>query len=234
MYARYELVRDENGAPVDAICRECNKAFRFFYDLNPIGKMRSTFLEESNTMIINKMVHILETHTKDVFEYEEENLGNLDVIMEEHWEQKDCVDVYTIRMDKVRELEKKKHTNLVKYQYASMLNNLTIWQWNIKEHKVYADSMHTDAHNNENIDMEKEQLVWDEFDRLDYIYEEDRERFKQLLYKARDQEITSFNFNCNITHNGKHAVCNIRGTVQKYDHDGKPEIIIATSRLVEE
>ncbi|MBQ0060709.1 MAG: hypothetical protein KBT15_02910 [Bacteroidales bacterium] len=231
MHALYEPVRNEEGVAYDALCHGANKAFENFYGLNPKGKMRSEFLGVSNLLIVNRMDEILKTGKSMVFCYEETGLGVLDVIMESHGDGK-CVDIYTINMKEVKELQQKQNEMYRKYYIASNLNNLAVWQWEIKEHKVYADSIITDATGKEQVDMTREQLVWEEFDRLHDIYEEDQHLLQNMLYDIRDKKITQGKIQCRLMHEGKLISCEISAIADRYDMDGNPESVIATTRVL--
>lgn len=231
-HARYEVICDEEGNVVDSICTEANQRFcEFYHQDNPVGKRRSELLFASNPLVSRLMKVVVTTGESEVFSYEETGLGCVDVIIEAVGDGKSC-DIYTIDVMHVKEMQVRRQHDLRKYSIASQLYGLTIWQWDIEKHKVYADNVLTDLNGNENMDTTRDQIVWDEFDRLDYIYEEDKEMFKNKLYSMRDGEATSLHWEFRITREGQIHTCEARAIVDRFSKEGKPLGIIAVSRLI--
>lgn len=233
MHARYEVVRNENGVIVDSICTDANKRFREFYkEENPIGKKRSELLYASNPLVCRVMQMVLATGESEVFGYDEEGLGCVDVIIEDTGDGKQC-DVYTVDVEALKHKNTRSKNNLRKYAIASQLYGLAVWQWDIKQHKVFADNALTDLTGNEDIDMERDQIVWDEFERLDYIYEEDREKFANALYSMRDKEYTQLRFTFRLLHDGELHQAEARAIVDRFDKEGNPLGVLAVTRIVD-
>lgn len=231
MHALYEPVRNEDGYAYDALCHGANLAFEKFYGLDPKGRMRSEFFGVSNLLIVKRMVEILETGEPMAFCYEEKALGVLDVVMEPHGDGK-CIDIYTINMKEAKELQEKSNDMFRKYYIAVNMNKLAVWEWEIKEHKIYADSVITDLTGREQIDLESGQMVWDEMDRLKDIYSEDQHKLYDLLSGIRDGKFTQGCIRCRLKHEDKLVECEIRATVDRFDQDGNPESVVATTRML--
>lgn len=231
MHALYEPVYDENGHAYDALCHGGNDAFVKFYGLNPKGKMRSEFLSVSNLLIVRRMDEILRNDEPMAFSYEEKELGVLDVIMEPHGDGK-CVDIYTISMIESKKMQERVNSMFRKYYAAVVMNNLAVWEWDIKEEKVYADNVFTDPTGKEQVDLERGQMVWNDEDRLADIYSEDQPKLRELLYGIRDGKFSSGCIHCRIMHEGQLIECEIRATLDRYDKDGKPDLVVATTRIL--
>lgn len=233
MYARYEAVRNDAGKVVDAICQDVNKRFcEFFKVEEPIGKLRSQMLYASNPLVCNAMHKVLNTSESEILEYEEEGVGCLDVVIEDAGDGKSCY-VYTIDIERLKQNSIMNKVALRKYTVAADLYGLAIWQWDIKKHRIYADSVLTDLTGDEDVDLKRDQLKWEEFDRLDYVFEEDRDTVMKALYSLRDGVNKTVHFNFRIIHNGELHNVEVRAIVDRFDENGNALTVMAVTRMTD-
>lgn len=233
MYARYEAVRNDAGKVVDALCLDVNKRFCEFYnEKEPVGKMRSKMLYASNPLVCSTMQKVLSTGKSEILEYEEDGLGCVDVIVESAGDGKSCY-VYTIDVELLKQNSIMNKVALRKFSVAADLYGLAIWQWDIQKHKIYADSVLTDLTGDEDVDLKRDQLKWDEFDRLDYVYEEDRDVVMNALYSLRDGINKTVHFDFRIIHNGELHNVEVRAIVDRFDENGKALTVMAVTRMTD-
>lgn len=233
MYARYEAVRNDAGKVIDALCLDVNKRFcEFFHVQEPIGKLRSQMLYASNPLICNAMHKVLSTNESEILEYEEDGLGCFDVVIESAGDSKSCY-VYTIDIERLKQNSIMNKVALRKFSVAADLYGLAIWQWDIKKHRIYADSVLTDLTGEEDVDLKRDQLKWNEFDRLDYVFEEDRDRVTNALYSLRDGINKAVHFSFRIIHNGELHNVEVRAIVDRFDEEGKALTVMAVTRMTD-
>lgn len=178
MYARYEVIRDEEGFIRDSRCIGSNKQFRNYYKIaNPIGMLRSEFLTESTPFWNFHATQCLNRHDVETWEYNGTKLGELNVIMKRV--DNDVIDVYTINMDLDRKMERERRMEYHEILKAKYLCGVKIWHWVLKENRIYSkDTLYGEDAFIQGIDEDKGYLVWDAEEIIGRV--KDAEERKQL------------------------------------------------------
>lgn len=232
MYARYEVIRDEQNFIRDSRCIGANKIFRDYYKIeNPIGVLRSSFLTDSNPFWNFHATQCLVSHEVETWEYNGTSLGELNVIMRRVDE--NTLDVYTINMDKDREMEKRRRMEYHEILKAKYLCKVKIWHWNIKENQIYSkDTLYGEESLVSGFDEEGGFIIWNADDIFGNIKDPAEKTLfsnamENLLYGRKERE--DFYVHLHINGEVKHVI--IMAMVEERDAEERPISIIGCTRI---
>lgn len=233
MYARYEVIRDEQGFIRDSRCIGSNKIFRDYYQIeNPIGALRSSFLLQSNPFWNFHAIQCLESHEVQTWEYNGTKLGELNVIMRRVDE--NTIDVYTINMDKDRQMEKRRRREYHDILKAKYLCKLKIWHWNLSDNKLYSkDTLYGEESLVTGFDEEHGFIIWNAEDIFGNIKDpQERAAFDAMVQNLLCKKSEREDIYVHLHLNGEVMRVIIMAMIDESDEDGQPLSIIGCTRLV--
>ena len=232
MYARYEVIRDEQGFICDSRCIGANKIFCDYYKIDqPVGTLRSSFLTQSNPFWNFHATQCLLKNEVETWQYNGTRLGELNVIMRRV--DADTIDVYTINMDSEREMEKRRRMEYQEILKAKYLCKVKIWHWNLQDNKLYSkDTLYGEESLVSGFDEERGFIVWNASDIFGNIKDpQEKAAFdkavENLLYSRNEREDLYVHFH--IGSEEKHVILMLM--VEEMDEDKRPISIIGCTRL---
>ncbi|MCQ2223411.1 MAG: hypothetical protein MJZ35_06460 [Bacteroidaceae bacterium] len=232
MYARYEVIRDEQGFIRDSRCIGANKIFREYYKIeNPVGVLRSAFLTQSNPFWNFHATQCLLSHEIETWEYNGTYLGELNVIMRRVNNQ--TIDVYTINMDKDRQIEKRRRMEYQEILKAKYLCKVKIWHWDLSDNKLYSkDTLYGEESIVKGFDEDRGFIVWSADDIFKNIIDPtEKANFdtavENLMYKKTERE--DLYVHIHINGEVKHVI--LMMMIEEFDDNQQPISIIGCTRI---
>lgn len=232
MYARYEVIRDDQGFIRDSRCIGANKIFRDYYKIeNPIGVLRSSFLTQSNPFWNFHATQCLLCHEVETWEYNGTYLGELNVIMRRVDD--NTIDVYTINMDKDRQIEKRRRMEYQEILKAKYLCKVKIWHWDLCDNKFYSkDTLYGEESIVKGFDEDRGFIMWNADDIFGNIEDPvEKAAFdkavENLMYCKTERE--DLYVHLHINGEVKHVI--LMMMVEEFDDNKTPISIIGCTRI---
>lgn len=232
MYARYKVIRDENGFIRDSRCLAANSVYqRYYKSVNPVGMLRSELLTESNPFWNFHATQCLCGHDVETWEYNGTYLGELNVIMRRVDDE--VIDVYTINMDNDRKMEKRRRLEYNEILKAKYLCKIKIWHWDLKDNKIYSkETLYGEEALMSGLEEDPGYLVWNSTDLLNCIKDETERKslvtsIENLMYD-KDERQEAY---VHMTVEGRTTLVIIMFMVDERDENDAPASIIGCTRI---
>lgn len=232
MYARYKVIRDENGFITDSYCTDANSFFRDYYkSVDPIGKRRSELLKESNPFWIHHATRCLTKQATEIWQYNGTSLGELNVVMKPIDE--DTLDVYTINMDADRRMEHERRMEYHEIMKAKYLCGVKIWHWRLDEDKIYSkETLYGEDEDFNDFDEKRGYLMWKSEVILGRVKDPaERKAFDEMIESLKAGQRERGDIYVHMHAGGQVVLVIVMMMVEEFDRAGNAISIMGCTRI---
>ncbi|MCD8251499.1 MAG: ATP-binding protein [Phocaeicola dorei] len=238
VYIQEELVMDENGVPVDLICRNVNAHFEnhLMGRDKVIGRKASETFPESKNDFLHFIHLALKEHRAIIFPYYFKAIDAFyDVVLKCTHHDK-VVDIFCLDGTELHKAQQKLNATNKKLAMALNIANIVPWKWDLQSKTILCDiNRPIELSMGEN-SVKEEHLAVPDSQYFSKIYKEDRKRVEQAYRDLVDGRIDKVKEEYRVINLQNHVYkvewVEAQAAVETRDADGKPLTLIGSSLVI--
>lgn len=237
LYAKEELVYNEEGRVIDFIYREVNPIFEKYITPKEqiLGKRQSEFNKSDNTQLIN-LYDSLSNKRELTFQYYIEKTQNYLTIIITPSKQKGFVDVFCVDNTELVLTQQMLHSVNHKLSAALDVANITPWKWDLEKDTILCDVNRSVEIIQKQKPSNEQHLSVPGIYYFSNICKEDKERVIEAYQRLINGEVAKLKEEFRIipkASNAKHYEwVEVQATVDERDENGKPQSLVGSSLVI--
>ena len=236
LYAKEELIYDENGQIIDFIYREVNPTYeKHIATKEQILGKRQTDLKKNASVELFKLYNTLIHKKEFTFQYYYEKTQKYYTVIVVHSSQKNHLDVFCVDNTELSITQQMLHSANHKLSAALEVADITPWKWDL-EKKVILCDVNRPVELLESIgNVSEQQLSVPDSAYFSRICKQDRERIEAAYTKLINGEVSKIKEEFRIikkndsTH---YEWVEVQATVDEKDKDGKAKNLVGSSLVI--
>lgn len=236
LYAKEELIYDENGQIIDFIYREVNPTFEKHIATKEqtLGK-RQTDLKKNASVELFKLYNTLIHKKEFTFQYYYEKTQKYYTVIVVHSSQKNHLDVFCVDNTELSITQQMLHSANHKLSAALEVADITPWKWDL-EKKVILCDVNRPVELLESIgNVSEQQLSVPDSAYFSRICKQDRERIEAAYTKLINGEVSKIKEEFRIikkNDSSHYEWVEVQATVDEKDKDGKAKNLVGSSLVI--
>lgn len=236
LYAKEELIYDENGQIIDFIYREVNPTFEKHIATKEqtLGK-RQTDLKKNASVELFKLYNTLIHKKEFTFQYYYEKTQKYYTVIVVHSSQKNHLDVFCVDNTELSITQQMLHSANHKLSAALEVADITPWKWDL-EKKVILCDVNRPVELLESIgNVSEQQLSVPDSAYFSKICKQDRERIEAAYTKLINGEVSKIKEEFRIikkNDSSHYEWVEVQATVDEKDKDGKAKNLVGSSLVI--
>ncbi|WP_455584303.1 ATP-binding protein [Bacteroides sp.] len=238
IYLQEELVTDENGIPIDLICRNTNthSESHLHSKENIIGRKASEIFPESMNDFLSFIHLALKEHKAIVFPYYFKSRNAFyDVVLKCTHNDK-IVDIFCLDSTELHKAQQKLSATNSKLAMALNIANIVPWKWDLQSKTILCDINRPIELSIGANDVNEEQLAVPDSQYFSKIYKEDRKRVEQAYQDLIAGNIDKVKEEYRVINLQNHVYkvewVEAQAAVETRDADGKPLTLVGSSLVI--
>lgn len=238
IYIQEELVTDENGVPVDLICRNVNAHLESHLQNkgNIIGRKASEVFPE----YMNDFLHFIHLASKEhraiAFPYYFKSMNAFYDIVLKCTHHDKIVDIFCLNSTELHKAQQKLSATNSKLAMALNIANIVPWKWDLQSRTILCDINRPIELSIGANHVDEEQLAVPDTQYFSKIYKEDRKRVEQAyqdLVAGRIDKVKEEYRVINLqNHIYKVEWVEAQAAVETRDADGRPLTLVGSSLVI--
>ena len=236
IYAKEELVYDDEGRIIDYIYRDMNPSFEKFISPKDktINKKCSEIVPGYKELLA--LYNSLNNKKEITFQYYIEQRKMFITVMITHSEKPGFIDVFCVDNTELTQVQRLLRLTNHKLAAALDVANITPWKWDLKKKMILCDVNRPVELIDRNGPMDDQQLSVPDSSYFSNICKEDRERVRTAYRRLIAGEISKIQEEFRIISGKGHAVrydwVEVQATVDERDEDGTPLTLVGSSLVI--
>lgn len=237
LYAKEELVYDEEGHIIDFIYREINPFFEKYIATKEqlIGKKQSELSESDNLQLIN-LYNSLSNKKELSFQYYIEETQTYLTVIVTHSKQKGFIDVFCVDNTELVLTQQMLHSVNHKLSAALDVADITPWKWDLEKNMILCDVNRPAEIIQEQGLVNEQQLSVPDSSYFSNICKEDKERVEISYRRLINGEISKIKEEFRIVSKKNNSMhyewVEVQATVDDRDENGKPKTLVGSSLVI--
>lgn len=236
IYAKEELVYDENGQIIDFIYTEINPTFEKYITSknNVIGK-RYSEISKIKTPELLKLYNSLCDQKELSFQYYLEKSQKYLTIVIAHSKQDGYIDVFGVDNTELVKTQKMLRSANHKLSAALDVADIVPWKWDLEKGLFYCDRNHAPQIMGKEAVLEGGQIIVPASLYFAKMVEIDRERAMTACQKLINGEVSKVDEEIRVhpdINSEYYEWLEIRATIDERDKNGKPKTLVGSSLII--
>lgn len=236
LYAKEELIYDENGQIIDFIYREVNPTYeKHIATKEQILGKRQTDLKKNASVELFKLYNTLIHKKEFTFQYYYEKTQKYYTVIVVHSSQKNHLDVFCVDNTELSITQQMLHSANHKLSAALEVADITPWKWDL-EKKVILCDVNRPVELLESIgNVSEQQLSVPDSAYFSRICKQDRERIEAAYTKLINGEVSKIKEEFRIikkNDSSHYEWVEVQATVDEKDKDGKAKNLVGSSLVI--
>lgn len=236
LYAKEELIYDENGQIIDFIYREVNPTYeKHIATKEQILGKRQTDLKKNASVELFKLYNTLIHKKEFTFQYYYEKTQKYYTVIVVHSSQKNHLDVFCVDNTELSITQQMLHSANHKLSAALEVADITPWKWDL-EKKVILCDVNRPVELLESIgNVSEQQLSVPDSAYFSRICKQDRERIEAAYNKLINGEVSKIKEEFRIikkNDSSHYEWVEVQATVDEKDKDGKAKNLVGSSLVI--
>lgn len=239
LYMQEEVVKDENGLPVDLIYRNVNSEFeRTFYSKEEvIGKKGSEIFPEAQAEFMHSTRIALTENRAVMFPYYFKAINTFYDVILKGTNQGTMIDIFCLDSTELYKAQQKLSITNNKLAMALDVANIVPWKWDLKSKTILCDINKPIELSINGREVEEEQLAVPDSQYFSKILKEDRKRVEQAYKDLVEGRLEKVKEEYRVINIQKHNLYRVdwmeaQAVVATRDENGRPLTLVGSSLVI--